>query len=142
MWARAREGWLLATATAVRLSVAAYLRILPYRFWQPLLVAAMRPENGGRQEHPDLVARVVWAVGSTERIVPAGRCLERALTAWLMLHRRVPCRVRMGANLDAQGKLFAHAWLEVGGQVVLGASGDPLAPLGEPGDFGDGSTKR
>ena len=128
-------------AALLRLFVAAALRLLPYRFWQPLLVAAMRDDESGRHSDPAVVERVVSAVVRTEQLIPAGQCLERALTAWLLLRRRAACKIRMGAAIDARGKLFAHAWLESRGVAVLGTPTMKLSSLELPDSRGHSGPK-
>lgn len=123
---------LLTLVILLRLTVAALLRLAPYRCWQPLLRAAMREARPAGCADPALVERVVGAVIESERILPVGQCLERALTAWLMLRRRARCTVRLGANMGEEGRLFAHAWLEYRGEVVMGRSTDTLRTLYPP----------
>ena len=129
----ARTVGLLTLASLLRVMVTAVLRLLPYRLWQPLLLAAMRDDGAVELSDPALVDRVVSAVVMTERFIPAGQCLERAMTAWLLLRRRATCRIRLGAALGPRGKLFAHAWLEAHGVVVLGTPTAKLSSLELPG---------
>jgi len=132
MTGKGRMVGLLALVILLRLAIAALLRFLPYRYWQPLLVSAMREALPGTCGNWAAVQRVSDAIVESERILPVGQCLERALTAWLVLRRSAPCTVRVGANLGQHGKPFAHAWLEYRGQVVLGRSTDNLHTLYPP----------
>jgi hypothetical protein len=129
MWNRAQTFALLGVATLLRLSVAAAVRFLPYKVWQPLLLAAMSDGRPAAQGDPELVERVLSAVAKTEELLPAGRCLERALTAWLLLRRQIACKVQFGASLDKAGKPFAHAWLEADGVILLGGYSNKLSAL-------------
>lgn len=47
-------------------------------------------------------------------------CLERSLALWWLLRRqRIPAALRIGVRRDPGGEpLEAHAWVEVGGDVV------------------------
>ncbi len=119
-----RELLLTAYAAIVRVLLAGSTSVLPYRWWRPLLRAALETGDPQPQCEPAHVDRVLLAVANTDRLLPLGRCLERSLTAWVMLRRRVPCRVRLSAGWKAPGDPFAHASLEVNGTVVLG----PPAP--------------
>lgn len=65
----------------------------------------------------------------TDRWTPAGRCLERSLTAWLLLRRTVPCRVRLGVGWKSRGNPFAHACLEADGRIVYGEWAGDLSLL-------------
>jgi hypothetical protein len=132
MWKRARTFGLLGAATLLRLAVAAAVRFLPYKVWQPLLVAAMRDGCSAAHSDPEIVERVLSAVAKTEELLPAGRCLERALTAWLLLRRQIACKVQFGASLDKAGKPFAHAWLEADGVILLGGYSNKLSVLHTP----------
>jgi hypothetical protein len=122
----------LLRAAAVRLCVFLALRLLPFRVWRPLLLAAIaapRPAPGSDRASLD------WrlaALNRTARFLPLGRCLEHALTAWLLLRRRYPAAVRLGVARKPGRDLFAHACLEVNGAVVLGQSQDSLHMLNQP----------
>ncbi|MGE5418428.1 MAG: lasso peptide biosynthesis B2 protein [Acidobacteriota bacterium] len=124
---------LAAWAGMIRLGVAAFLKVFPYRVWSPLLLAATRSSNISGASDRAYVDRVVEAVGITERFLPVGRCVERSLTAWLLLRKRAACRVCMGVGLDPAAKVYAHAWLEVDDEIVLGAPVDEIHPLNIPG---------
>jgi hypothetical protein len=69
----------------------------------------------------DEVARISWAVdnlGSKSRM--NALCLPRALAAHAMLRRRgIASQVCLGVA-QAAGELAAHAWVEVGGEAVVG----------------------
>ena len=77
-----------------------------------------------RENVPDAVARVVWAVQGVGRRLPGMTCLVQALAANAMLARRgVPARVRIGVRRSATptAPLDAHAWLEsAAGRVLIG----------------------
>lgn len=62
-------------------------------------------------------------------------CLVQAVAGCLLLRRRgIAATIRLGVKKD-NGALAAHAWLMVGGQVVLGGQAaegfKPLADIGE-----------
>jgi hypothetical protein len=80
-----------------------------------------------------LLVRVRKAVTTAARNVPWNAvCLPQAMAAKAMLARRgCGSSFHLGATLDAQGKLIAHAWLVAGGTVVVGVAGmSPLARFG------------
>jgi hypothetical protein len=70
------------------------------------------------QRHPEALVRAVRRVG---RFVPRASCLTQALAAEVLLSRagHTP-RLRIGLRHDEAGALRAHAWVENGGEVVLG----------------------
>lgn len=73
----------------------------------------------------ELVLRIRRAVTTAARNVPWNAvCLPQAMAAKAMLARRgCGSAFHLGATLDAQGKLTAHAWLVAGDTVVVGAAG-------------------
>ena len=67
------------------------------------------------------VPRLAWLVEVASRYAPgATTCLERALVlSWILGRRGVPTTLRIGVARH-DGVFSAHAWLERGGQVILG----------------------
>ncbi len=58
-------------------------------------------------------------------------CLTQALAGWIMLTRHgAESRIRIGVASPQQQGFKAHAWLEVGGRVILGDVDDVEAPGG------------
>lgn len=87
-------------------------------------------ERASIQHHPSRLAdrprpgRIVWAIRAASRCVPAANsCLPRALSARLLLVRwGYPAQLLIGVAKNAEGELEAHAWVETGGQVMIGES--------------------
>lgn len=78
--------------------------------------------------------QIAHALKTASRFVPRATCLVAALAgARLFAERGQRVRVVIGARKRAEG-LEAHAWLESGGQVVLGNVTDlhSYHPLGWP----------
>ena len=98
----------IATALVWSLGTSRARDVLPRFPWR------LRPD--------DELADVGWAVEAAGRRVPRARCLARAVAAEAILHRggRIP-EVHIGARRDTRGGLEAHAWVDVGGSVVVGA---------------------
>lgn len=106
----------------VGLGVSVWFRVCP---WQDQMARLRTPARGARLLEPAVI-RLAFKVGrAAER---AGRwspwsprCLERALTAAILLRvRGIPCRLVVGVKA---GEAFgAHAWLEVQGDPVVGRS--------------------
>jgi hypothetical protein len=70
----------------------------------------------------DDIADIGWAIEAAGRRVPGARCLARAVAAEAILDRgRRDPQVHVGARRENNGELRAHAWVEVAGQVVVGA---------------------
>jgi hypothetical protein len=105
---------------------------VPFRFVALWLSRAPQTHSSDKA----LLFRVRKAVTLAARNVPwSAACLPQAMVAKAMLVRRgCGSSFHLGANFDAQGKLIAHAWLVVGGTIVVGAAGissvTPLARFG------------
>jgi hypothetical protein len=76
-------------------------------------------------------ARIAQFVSAAGRFVPNANCLTRALAAETLLrwHGYDPS-LRIGVSKSAPNGLRAHAWVEIGGAVVIGGDAvDGLTPL-------------
>jgi hypothetical protein len=83
---------------------------------------------------PPSAERIVWAVETAGRLIPGLRnCLVQALAAEaILLGARHSCELRIGVAKDQPGEFLAHAWLESGGKVLIGAfQADSYTPLAE-----------
>jgi hypothetical protein len=130
----AAERRLLAKAALLQLAVVGGMRLVRFERLQRSLawLSRARPRPLGSGALP--LERVVWAVDATAPAIPGSTCLSRALTAQVLLRRRGhPARLRIGVSKDSAQRLEAHAWLESGDRLVLGARGherySPLPPL-------------
>ena len=112
----ARRRLLLQAAVAVPVAAGAIwsLGTSRTRDLMPLLPWRVRPD--------DDLSDVGWSVESVGRRIPGARCLARAVAAEAILDRggRSP-RMQIGARRDSRGEVEAHAWVEVGETVVVGA---------------------
>jgi hypothetical protein len=123
---------LLVIEAAVMLGVARLIVLtLPFRF----IAAGSRrwPDTGtGDAAFNERLCR---AITIAARNVPWNAvCLPQAIAAKAMLARRGRgSALHLGATFDG-GEISAHAWLTVGGAVVIGAAGmsgmSPLARFG------------
>jgi hypothetical protein len=79
----------------------------------------MRADPSGERPTPD---RIAWAVAALSRVVPrANNCLVRALATGIVLKRYgYPSELKIGVMKPEGGGFEAHAWLESGGNVVIG----------------------
>lgn len=70
-------------------------------------------------------ALVALAVRRASRVVPASTCLAQALATQMMLARRgITVEVRIGVARDEHRSFEAHAWVELGGRVLIGNLND------------------
>ena len=64
---------------------------------------------------------VLWFVGVTARRNKRVNCLIQGYAAFTLLKRKqIASYLQIGVARPANGKMKAHAWLLVGGRVVLG----------------------
>jgi Transglutaminase-like superfamily len=107
---------LIAARLAVRLLPTA--RIIAWASRPP-----RRPDRFAAAVIVEAVSRVVDQVGA--RPWMRASCLPRALAAQAMLRRRgVASRLCLGAARDG-GALAAHAWIELGDEVIVGGAEQP-----------------
>ena len=69
------------------------------------------------------VRKITRSVTRMSRYVPSATCLTQALAAQRLLHQAgQPADLRIGVARSNAGRFEAHAWVEAGGRVVIGAS--------------------
>ena len=85
------------------------------------------------------VRRFAWAVRNSARAIPGASCLTQALAFQAMLHRcGVASELKLGVRHNEHGNFAAHAWVSVGGEVLLGGSMQELAAFSPIAEFGAG----
>ena len=131
---RAQDYWLLTEATALLVFVRLGLSFSSLQVLQHRLLRANPPRRAPAQP-----ARIAWMVRNAARPVPGASCLTQALAYQAMLHRRgVRSELKLGVKHDQQGKFAAHAWVSVGGQVLLGGSTQEVSAFAPIAEFGAG----
>jgi Transglutaminase-like superfamily len=113
---------------------------LVVRFVPPARIFAWvdRPPRRVGRFAADEVTWIAWAVEHLgARPWMNALCLPRALAAHAMLRRRgIASRLCLGVARDSGG-LAAHAWVEIGREIIVGGSGSGgftrLAEFGGPG---------
>ncbi len=99
------------------------LRLLGFRQSKKLIekfsLRAHRPQSLAEDLQLEVALRAVRAVRSVELHGPTKpNCLERSMTLWWMLRSAgVDGELHIGARKQS-GRLEAHAWVELGGQVL------------------------
>ena len=103
------------------IAMRAAMWTLPFARVSRISEAMSRPmrADAGARPSPD---RIAWAVECVSRVVPRGNnCLVRALATGIVLKRYgYPSELKIGVMKPAGGRFEAHAWLESGGNVVIG----------------------
>ncbi|SRR6266705_3176856 len=100
------------------------LWLLPLRVVRRLLARTARPTSDAAAT-PD---RIAWAISVARRVVPRATCLPQAVTAEALLRwGGRPVELRIGVIKTDHGSLVAHAWVESGGRVVVGALNEGLS---------------
>ena len=114
---------LLVATGAVVLGVRLMLWFLPAR-----RIAAMTFGHKGVEPNTAggtsvSAQRLAWAVQTTSRRIPGASCLTQALSLQLLLRRSgVASSLKIGVARAARGEGYvAHAWLEAGPRVLIGA---------------------
>ena len=132
MGARTRNGrsaltaadWRILIAVAVaQVVAAAALRAMPLSV---LRVTAARLRRFARFVVIGSDDHVVWAIQATgRRLGGLSSCLVRALVTDLVLGSpERPLCLTIGVRRTASGTLEAHAWVESGDRVLIGATSD------------------
>ena len=67
------------------------------------------------------IEQIVWAVELTSQYVPGTTCLTKALTAQrLFIQYGYKTDLKIGVAKNGEQPFAAHAWVEMGGQPLLG----------------------
>lgn len=125
-----REKLLLLEAAFLLAAAGLGKRLLPFRVLCRLLPLTRKERVGSRSADRASPAMVAEAVSTASRWTPWARsCFTQALAAQAMLARRDhPSRLRIGVSTD--GRFKAHAWVECGGEVLIGGVGlERFTPL-------------
>jgi len=126
----AAERWLLIKAALLLGSTKLGLKLLPFRILRRLAGSLSGSKAWLPATDRFSAERIAWAVELVGRYVPS-TCLSRALSAQIFLARRgYPVLLHFGVVKEGE-RFLAHAWLESGGQVVVGGHVlEPYTPLG------------
>lgn len=110
---------LLVAVFALVAVTRAALTVTPFRHLRNIID---RINLRTRPIHSQTPERLIWAVKAVSQFVPGATCLTQALAAEILYATRGDlARTCYGVARNAVGNLEAHAWLEAGGKVVLGA---------------------
>jgi Transglutaminase-like superfamily len=119
----AAERRLLVKAALLLGTIRLGLWLLPLHTLRRLLAKVGKAPIGLREADRYSAKRAVWAVGAAGQYLPAGvgTCLTQALAAQVLLAwRGHPALLHIGVVRKEGEEFHAHAWLESGGEVVIG----------------------
>jgi hypothetical protein len=107
-------------AATVLIAVRAVFVVLPFASALRVIERVARLRRG--PSAPSGVSRTVWAVERVgTRLFPRNPCLTNAYAVHLLLRRRGhPTVLRIGVRRGEQREPKAHAWVECGGDVLIG----------------------
>lgn len=115
----ARERFLYLRTWLLLFRIRLMLWVLPYRRWRQIAAQMIRVENERQLERPQ-VNQITRAVRVMSRYVPQASCLTQALAAQTLLaNEGQRSQLRVGVTQN-DGKLEAHAWVQIDGRVVIG----------------------
>jgi hypothetical protein len=96
------------------------LKTLPFQKIRSLVDRISEPSKYAKESPAEAVEDIIRAVDVIGCRMP-GSCLTQALAARVLLGRRgLDTRLHIGAVKEDEGGFLAHAWLESGGEVVVG----------------------
>jgi hypothetical protein len=122
------ERRLLARAGLAVAAVRVALWLLPFRWLCERASAA----PAALRRPGELPARkLAWAVDVVARRIPGASCLTQALALqWLLVRQGERSRIHVGVSRSDPRGLHSHAWVEVGGEVLIGGEGlEGLMPI-------------
>jgi hypothetical protein len=112
------ERRLILSTFPLMLAVRLALWILPFRHMQRVVESSITLGPSERQATAHMIA---IAVRLASRYIPRATCLTQALTAQILLNRAgIENEIRIGVAKEQ--KFEAHAWVECGGNVLIGGA--------------------
>lgn len=121
------DRWLLLRAFVAVGSAWVAVRLLPASVVLRIVSEETPPLSPGQ---PQTAGRIGWAIAVAARCIPGSKCLVQAIAGRNLLARYgFPSAIHIGVAKDSKNWLSAHAWVEVGGQTVIGGDTAAYAPL-------------
>jgi hypothetical protein len=125
----AQERLCLLRAAIVVMTVRLALLVLPFRRVHAFMaVQRLESQRPGRAP----ARQWAWAVGVVARRIPGASCLTQALALqWLLAREGQAAIIHLGVAKQAAAGFEAHAWLESGGEILIGGdeSLDRYSPI-------------
>ena len=125
----AQERLCLLRAAVIVAIVRLALQVLPFRRVHAFMgVQRMEPQRPGRVP----ARQWAWAVAVVSRRIPGASCLTQALALqWLLARAGKSSSIHLGVAKHVTVGFEAHAWLESGGEILIGGdeSLDRYSPI-------------
>lgn len=105
------------------LAIFPYRKILQFFDWSSRSRAAPQVASA---DDPTVHGIVLLVRAAGRRILGKRPCLPQALVVrWLLRRRGYSASLQMGVTKDESDKLLAHAWVESGGEILIGGRLSP-----------------
>lgn len=135
-----RERLLLLEAVLYLGAARAALLTIPFKYISRSLGQQLPADTVAPRGAPVSTAarQIGWAVKTMGRRTPwDSACLAQSIAGKLMLRKRgLASLLFLGMKKDEAGKLTAHAWLQAGNEILIGAAGHEtftvLSTFGDP----------
>ena len=112
---------LLAETAALTVLFRVVMSLAPFARTQRLAASLADGLPGSRRKRVRQAARIGRAVEIVGRSLPLASCLSQALAAQVLLTRSGhDAEIRIGVTRKSDGRLAAHAWVELDGHVLVG----------------------
>lgn len=123
----AQDKFLLVKSVVLLTFIKLGLWILPFRMVRNFVSRIVGKIDSERSD-PAAIERISWAVAVISHKLPLLKnCLTEALATQVLLKREgQSSTLRIGVARSDDGRLKAHAWVEVDGSVIFGGSESPL----------------
>jgi len=131
------EQFLLVKAALLLTAVRLGLLLLPFRTICKFLGRFAKPSSDSDDVKPSYRDDVIWAVATANKYLPgSSACLQEALIGYLLLRRSgFRASLRIGVSKGNDRELLAHAWVEDGGEIIIGgprSEVERFKPLEDP----------
>lgn len=97
------------------------LWFVPFRFLRKLLIEFLPVKDERTKVDWRQIAKIVRAVRTAARFVPAATCLTQALAAMVLIKSNGQySELKIGVAKGENEPFQAHAWLETNGCIIIG----------------------
>ncbi|WP_159470698.1 lasso peptide biosynthesis B2 protein [Dyadobacter sp. 3J3] len=103
------------------------LAILPFSTFRKLFYRISKSEIK-KNLNSQQISEVVWAVNTAANVIPLELvCLPRALATKYLLRKVPSLSLEIGIEINPAKAFEAHAWVERGGEIIIGDWSDSVS---------------